>query len=369
MKFLAFFFLSFELFAFKVPEKWQNLSGGVEESFFLSNLSDQIQSHNKTLEDLLDEVDDRKYRLDRYDLQFGLSSEGEFGVLSVGGEGAVEFIWQRNLLDGDAGDDIDEQNWIERTIEVDWTTQSSDIEKSLISETNKIVDLSKLKPRLRKRIIRKFRKDAEKLRKSVKELVLMPRVGDWYIGGFFQNYNFSKGFSLGIVDLGYDLRIRFRFKVNSIPLLYRSVEDFSRKQKKLRALMLRFNKMGKSSSGIHHQFRLKRVWAIHDKSFDLDLGLVNLGSTRGLQIEYKRLDDDIAQYYFEEFPSISKGLFSVANAVNNRFVAQFDKKYIEDRPNELSLHQIRMKYTGSLEFGIEILTLGKSKTLEFHYKR
>ncbi len=360
---------AFQVQAYQLPNDFFIKEDDPQSRFFLNKIQKGIQGHEEILNDLLDERDATQYRLDRYDLQFGFTASGEFGVLSAGGEGAIEFIWQRNLDSGDAGDDIDEEEWIERTIEVDWSITPEEIEEAFIRETNRIVKLSNLRSKVRKRIIRRFRKDAESITRAVKEMVLLPRIGDWYIGGFFQNYNFSKGFSLGIFSLGHDLRMRFRFKINAVPMLYTSLGDFTKRQRSLRKLMLRFNAMGDSSSSIHKQFKLKRVWAIHDWNFGLSLGAVSFGMSRGLQIEYKRLDDNLSLPFFEGRDAEYFKPIQPANFINNKLVSVFDKSMVTDTPDELSLHQIRVKYTGDLEAGVELVSIGKSETLEFHYKR
>jgi hypothetical protein len=309
------------------------------------------------------ETKEGKTRLDRLDVQIGLNASGQMGLLTFAGSSAIEFIWQRNLTTL-PGDDIDEDE--QREVEIITNLDSSDsLFKTLYSEVDKFLNFQKLKRKKRKKIINLLRRDAEKFSNLISDLVYMPQIGDWYVGGFFKNYSFSTGVSLGAVSLGYNKRIRFRFKINKSPLLLSQTSDLTASQKSMELLMNKFNDLGNSSLQFN-QFELKRVFAIHQFSKGLELGLFNISASKGVQIEYKKIKSSPNS---AESISRKKKSFPIIKFMNESIISRYDRKVYDDSSDKLSLHQIRIKYATENGLDFSLASFEKAGTLEFHYKR
>ena len=126
-----------------------------------------------------------------------------------------------------------------------------------------------------------------------------------------------------------------------------------------------FNYMSRSSFNQHQQFRLSRVRAVTSYTGKIELGIASFNAGRGLLIEYKKQKgSEMLSDAFEK-----DHLFSPVKKLNNQFVGHFDKLYIKDPNDELSLHQIRMEYSGNLSAGFKIMSLEADKTIEYHYRR
>ena len=336
-------------------------------------LPHKLALHQKELNSRLT---DRRFRLDRYDLQLGISASGSIGVIGAGVGSAVEFVWQRNLPDGDAGDDIDENDLgspeplaIDSSILIDEATDTSEIERIMTHSFQALKQAKDIPRRIRRRIIKAFKKDATKIGRLIKELAYMPQVGDWYIGGFFKNYSFSTGLSVGAVSLGTNLRMRFRFKIRAPRGFQRPDAHLTPAQRYFSRLMGGFNQMADRAERNLNQFRLKRVWAIHSLEKEINFALISVSKNRGIQIEYK----NIKAYPAPSFPTDTDFTFgpilSATNHINLGVMSIFDRFPYSDPEGELSLHQVRLKYSGSLETGLQMVGVGTSKTMEFHYKR
>lgn len=303
----------------------------------------------------------KKLRLDRFDLQVGLTAAGDLGVLTFSGSSAVELVWLRNFKDK-AEDDLADEETID--LEIDPYQSEEDVYKQMYTSINSFFSKIFLKPRFERRVLRKLRKDAFRINSIVNDLSTMPAVDNWYVDGFFQTYGFSvSGSLIDIVKIGYSKRIRFRFKINQDLLLKKSLEELSKKQTKLKKLMHTFEHM-RSKQG-PEQFKFYRVRAGHTFGLDLDLGLVEISKSRGFVIEYRRLNTPVNELLTKTKSTFPK-MFS---GINHLIARQFSKKQYRDDPDTLSLKQIRIKYGFEPGVGFKILTLSKDSTMEFHYKR
>lgn len=335
----------------------------LKKDHLVSKIGNIAETHGEFLSRNLKGFVDGNLRLDRFDMQLGVTASGDVGIMSFAGSSAAEFIWERNEIE-ESTDDIDEEEGVDQAeIEVGMES-SDDIYQKLYSELNKFFKFQKFKKRHRKRIIRRLRADAEDISKVIRNLVLMPRVGNWYVGGFFQNYSLSKNFSLGIVSFGKSKRVRLRFKVNSIPMRRNELGDLTLGQKKLKAAMDIFNSISKRNY-LYNQFRFKRVFAVHELGKELDFAVFKSSFTRGVQIEYKKANDEI--------PYVASGIipkmYAPIRALNQKIIEHFDRKFYDDSSDQLSLKQIRLKYSLDKSVGIKLATVETSSTFEFHYKR
>lgn len=301
-----------------------------------------------------------KLRLDRFDMQVGISASGQIGLLTFSGSPAVEFIWQRNL-ETLPGDDIDEEEPTEEVELAVGLASGEEIFKGMFSEISKFLGEQRLKKR--RKVIRLLRRDAQRISKLVRNLIFMPRIGNWYVGGFFKNYSFSNNLSLGAISLGGSKRLRFRFRVNRVP--YQSDDKLSLGQKKLKTMMEMFNNYSESSLKFN-QFLLKRVFAVHTLEAGLDIGIYSTSASKGVQIEYKKVQDSKFVPYSNYNNFVTK--ISPLKFINEKIISYFDRKTYDDT-KDLSLHQIRVKYSTSNGIDFALASVEKSSTLEFHYKR
>lgn len=312
------------------------------------------EHHHQVMNDLTSA--DKNLRLDRLDLQVGISGSGDLGVLTFGASSAVELIWMRDKQED--SDDID----TEREIIIDPTEESDILSQKMTKEIGQFVNLKILKRKQRKRIVRSLRRDAQKINALVKDLVQMPSFYGWYIDGFFKNYHFSaSGDLLGIINLGYDKRIRFRFKVQRYPYTNIPSDSLSKKQEKLKRLMKSFSLIAQRQDK-NDIFQLKRVWTINSLEKDLDLIIANIGKAKGVQIEFKKAED-----YFQ-----AEGLrfkWRKVELVNTKIINTFNNFDTNRTLKDLYLKQVRIKYTTDKGLDFQIASINKSSTIEFHYKR
>jgi hypothetical protein len=333
-------------------------------SFIDPNLLDSaVRAHEDALTDE-NLKRTKNLSLDRFDLQFGVSASGDLGILTFAGGSAVEFIWQKNTDNGDLGDDIDEDEEI--LVDLSSYPKEDEIYTSLKENITHVFKKMTLKPRFEKRVLRLIRRDANRISKLVNDLMTMPNVGPWYVGGFFKNYSLGlSGGLIKIVNVGYSKRIRFRFKTPRKEYIDHDEQKLSLRQKKMKKLMQRYEQIRQTQTT--HFFKLKRVWAIHTLSKGLDLGVIETSKSKGIQIEYKRKEMD-TPLWLSESREKDFQLKPVA-WLNNRVVNFFARRNYDDTPGKLSLHQIRMKYSFEKAGGFKIVEIGQENTFEFHYKR
>lgn len=312
------------------------------------------QEHQSVIQEL--SYKEKNLRLDRLDLQLGLSSSGELGILTFGASSAVELIWMRpKELDSD---DIDD----EREIILDTNSTPKNLFNDLRKEIDRFIDLKILNKKSQNRILRTLRKDAEEITSVVSSLVHMPSLYGWYIDGFFKNYAFSvSGKLLGILSAGYDKRIRFRFKVRRAPYRDQELDELNQKQLKLKNLMSQFSLIAQRQN-LRDTFKLKRVWTINSIEKDLDLVVANLGISKGIQIEFKKQED-----YFQD--QTLKPKWIISEKINNKVISSFNRFDISTSPYELNLRQVRLKYTTETGLDFKLASINKPSTVEFHYKR
>jgi hypothetical protein len=326
-------------------------------AFNESQLAEVYEVHQKVIEK--EEFKQNRLSLARFDLQLGMSVSGDIGIVSAGLGSAVELIWQKNKKGEHEGDDIDEQE-----IEVDYTTSEEELYQSMKYSIEKATKLEVVKPKIRRKVIRKLKKDAVRISRIIKNLVTMPAVGPWYIGGFFKNYHFAvDGSLLSMVSIGYSKRVRFRFKIKTMPIRQARPEELTLGQKKMKTMMKRFEKLRNYQK--QNSFNLKRVWAIHEMGASLNLAVASFSHARGVQIEYKRNED------FNDFTRVNQeGVrFHVPGVLNNLILDAFAYRDFNDDEDNLSLHQVRIKYSANTELDFQIVSLEKESTLEYHYKR
>jgi hypothetical protein len=340
-----------------------------QNAVLVNKIGNIADAHGKIISNSLSRFFSDKVKLERFDMQVGVTTSGDVGLLSFSGGAAAEFVWQRNLSEGLPGDDIDDEEPQDEQVDVEvGLVSSNEVYSILYTQLDDFLHFKKIKRKKRRKIIRLLRKDAEKISSLIKDLVLMPRVGNWYVGGFFKNYTFSTGLSLGAISIGKSKRIRFRFKVKNMPYVLSREDNLSRGQKKLERLMQNFNHLS-TRNDIFQQFDLKRVFAIHTLTASLDLAVFSTSFSKGVQIEYKKANDDTSfDYIGLQNSKLSKAYLPI-RALNESIIRHFDKRFYSDRSSELSLHQIRLKYSLEAGAGFKVVTVEKASTLEFHYKR
>jgi hypothetical protein len=298
--------------------------------------------------------------LARFDLGIGIGAEGDVGLISAGLNSAIELIWQKNKGKYYEGDDIHDEE-----IELNYSTTPEDLYKSMKASIDQAVKLDVIKPKIRRKIIRKLKKDAERISLITKNLITMPAIGPWYINGFFKNYHFGlDGSLLSLLSVGYDKRVRFRFKILNTPLKTTEPEELTPGQKKMRKLMMHFEKLRQRQK--QNVFNFKRAWVIHEIGVNLNLLVANVSHSRGIQVEYKRISQDNFIYSNEE---VTGGKFNVPGVLNNLILSIFSNRYYEDIEDTLSLHQVRIKYEANTELDFQVVGLEKESTIQYHYMR
>ncbi len=344
-------------------------SNNFRDSMLVNRIGSVADTHGKIISNSLSKFFSEKVELERFDMQVGVTASGDVGLLSFSGGAAAEFVWQKNLPEGLPGDDINEEEPTLEQVdaEVDLMTQEQ-VYSHLYKELDNFLNFQKIKKRKRNKIIKVLRSDAQKISLLIRNLVLMPRIGNWYVGGFFKNYSFNTGVSLGAVSLGKSKRVRFRFKVKNRPYILSHGDHLTSGQKRLKKMMENFNALS-ARNNLFQQFSLERVFAIHSLTAGLDLAVFSSSFTKGVQIEYKKAIDDIRlDIPGLNFNSLSKIYYPI-RTFNEAIIHYFDNKSYTDTNSELSLHQIRVKYSLDKGVGFKVLTVEKSSTLEFHYKR
>jgi hypothetical protein len=297
------------------------------------------------------------WRVDRFDVELGVNLKGEFGVLATSGQAAVEVIWQRKQRPKD--EDTTQDLHIA-------TDDPKVIESELYERIHAFINLEKLSQRKRKKIIKILRQDAMKISTMIREMATMPRVGDWYVAGFFKIYTFSAKGDILAAEVGHDKRIRFRFSFTGIPLQKTETDNLKGSQHFHLQLMRSLDFISRLEDP-QATLRLRRVRARIEFEKELDLIVFSTSAGYSLQPFYLKVPDE------QRLPGPVRLLpptheetfllkpFSIGN--------QLTKAVRSERDSNFELSQLRAKFSWRLGGGFSLATLEKNSVLEFHFAR
>ncbi|MDA8793397.1 hypothetical protein N9N67_09130 [Bacteriovoracaceae bacterium] len=305
-----------------------------------------------------------KYKLMRFDIEAGITAKGDVGVLTFAGGAAVEFIWKRNNSLGQyEANSLYENQYIYLPTNA---SSAEEIQKILKTRIKSFLKVRKFRKKFKRKFNRLIRRDSKKISKLIKNIVHMPRIGNWYIDRFFKSYSFSNNYSLGIIKFGGSKRIRFRFKIVGVPYLHHDTEKLNFTQQNLKKTMNILNDLGHNNSPLS-QFSLYRARVIHDINKKFDIGIASIGSKSALTIEYRELSDDLYNFV----PNISvqeKFETSEVSNINNFVIGQLDNVNFNNKKNSFKLREVRFKYSLDKSLGLKLATINKGSSFNLHYR-
>ncbi len=363
MKILAtILFMSFNLQA-QVPQDWitpvesfhnevSELPQTSKESFQqIVNVHDEILSKNS--------FNKPNLRLDRFDVEVGVNAKGDVGVLALGAQSAIEFIWTRKTNNT--------KTEITETVEIA-TDDQEIIFQELENRIQHFIDFQKIGPKKRMKIIKLLRQDAFNIGILIREMATMPRIGDWYVDGFFKIYTFSaSGNILTMIEGSADKRIRFRFSFSSIPM--RKSEEFELKgsQRFHQVMMKSLNQISRMENP-QAKFRLTRARARTEFDHEMDLIFFQASHGYSLQPVYMKVPDQLSLRKAEDFITpdwnteneLTKP-FGISEKIVNAVEGQKDR--------EFELSQIRTKFSFRSGVGFWLSTVEKNAVLDLHFLR
>lgn len=304
-----------------------------------------------------------KWVLDRLDVEVGLNASGEIGIIGAAGESAMELIWERDEknLKNNISNEPEE-------LSLEVTSDDPDkIFNGLKDQILTFLNDRSLSSRTRRNILRELRKDAEKIGLFVREIQTMPRIGDWYVDGFFKTYFFNiRGNILPGIQLGYDKRVRFRFSFSGIPLMKNESDKLSNIQKFHAKFMRGLQKIS-SSENPEADFRLTRVWARTEVTTSFNAIILQIGGGKAFQTVYRKVPES-------SLSTVETILAEIQGEAENFEAVQIasDKLLSPLAPSGDStfpLSQVRLKFSWELGAGFDLAEVNKNSIVEFHFFR
>lgn len=300
----------------------------------------------------------KNLRLNRFDVEVGVSLGGELGVLAMSGQSAVEFIWARKEKKNEQ--DVAEVIQLENE-------DPEMIFRELQTGVDKFIRIKKLSRKKRLKIVRILRRDAVKIGKLVKEMTIMPRVGDWYVDSFLKIYTFSSsGKILSVLEGHSDKRIRFRFSFSAIPLKKAEKSELVGSQHFHYKLLSALNMISRMENP-EAKFRLGRARARTELNHTLNLLFFETSQGHTIQPEYKKVPPEFSQLWGEDFsiPEDQQNLLVKPFSISEKIVQSSEGKAGRD----FELSQIRTKFSFNTETGFWLSTIEKSSVFELHFLR
>lgn len=317
-----------------------------QEANIDNKLENIISSHNRITKRLSDKYEN----LDRLDIGLGFNASGSLGIFSFGKSSSIELIWRRK--------ENTKKELKEITININPLMSADDLYKSLESNMNSIIDFQNINNRIKRRITKTLYKDAKKINYFSKLVLETPQIGNWYINSFSRNYYFSS--SIGFTDnlsLGYEKRIRFRFKVNQTPL---RVED-KKYNLFIMSVMNTLNVI-QMRDNIHDGFDLYRCRAMIDFELGFDLFFFSKSVGKGFLVEFKKNEKFSTPIQTKDYLH-HRIMSKVTNSINN-IISQ---KELDG--GSLELNQVRYSFALSGEFDFVLASIEKYSSIDLHFKR
>jgi hypothetical protein len=293
---------------------------------------------------------EKKYRLDRVDMAFGISAEAGLLFLSSEKEKSVEFIWERNK---------------EKALPLEVSEDVSFELSPDVNENYRIISkyvfhsLSKNgKYRVQQKLVRQLYKDAKKLTSIFHAASTYQGKDGWRINRIFKNYYFSISGDLVFGNLTYDKRLRFRFKINHLYKTALPTIKEKRLHRKFSGFITHFEKL-RSHDDIYSRLKLDRVWMLNTLDKSLDLKFLKVSKGRGIQFEYLYSDKGMSHYISSPNNSIGRATRDFVNLLD------FQKLMTSN----FDLAQIRLSGGITKEFNFVFGAISSSKTIEYHYRQ
>lgn len=311
-----------------------------------NKLENIITSHNRIIKRLSDKYEN----LDRLDIGLGFNASGSLGIFSFGKSSSIELIWRRkeNL----------KKEQKEITIDINPLMSTDELYKSLESHMGSIVNFQNINNRIKRKIIKTLYKDAKKINYFSKLVLETPQIGNWYINSFWRNYYFSS--SIGFTEnlsLGYEKRIRFRFKVNQTPM---RIEN-KKYNPFIMSVMNTLNVL-QTRDNLHDGLDLYRCRAMIDFELGFDLFFFSKSVGKGFLVEFKKNDKfstpiKTKDYFHHRIMS------KITNSINNLI----SQKELDG--GALELNQVRYRFALSGELDFVLASIEKSSSIDLHFKR
>lgn len=334
-----------------LPQSWLGSSPSMDLSFETQNkIGGILTTHDSILERL-----SQKYQnLDRFDLSLGVNSSGGIGIFSYGKSSSMEMIWSR--------EDKEAKEPTVAEIEINPLSTEKEIGDDLVRKMEQILDFKRIRGRVKRRIIRTLYNDASKINTFVQTLYNTPQVGNWYVHGFWRNYYFSSSFGiLESLNLGYDKRVRFRFKLNRAP--YAANYSRSRVDNRiLTGLMNTFNEIS-ANENPDDQFEFYRVWASFDLSTSFDILIFSKSIGKGFLVDLRKNND-----YYAPKQDGAKIVSSPVSYITNKINDVISNR-LNDSDKTMQLDQVRYRFGVSKELDLSLISIEKEADLNFQFKR
>lgn len=308
----------------------------------------RISSIPLRIDELSSKNEKSSYQLQRFDLDLSVSSE--FGILVFSNEieKALELVWERK-----------EQNNLSdvETEEVNIGVSANETAQQMLPHVIRVLSDLNATNRVRKRVIKKVYKDAQKLTKYVKALQSFNGKESWYVANYFKNYYFSASGKVLGNGVKYDKRLRFRFRTLTPAVIPSISKNYEKRIHKRLSRMARHFLAVQALDLPHHRFEMNRVRAVDGFSGNINFGFGEVSTGKGILLEWLPTNNShfISKFLPTYLPGYLRGLTNIIESS------------VPDTKN-FKLSQIRIKGSIENELSFLFFSLSKSREIEYHYR-
>lgn len=364
------FILLFPLVSFaQVPQSWVTPNAKVKgyknanQEILSKRLVEIINFNQSILNDKRMKSQANDFNLNRVDVAIGASLSGSIGILGLGKSSTLEYIWKRKKkFDAQIQD-----------IEID-VQDEAQVKRKLRDHLLSFLSRYHMSEKKRQRIIKRIDKMTQESSEVLDAMVSMPQVGAWQASSLFKDFYFSaNGDLLEVAKLGYDTRLRFRFKLKGTPYAQQDFQSLNRVQKRMYKFMKELDEATLSAKDSKN-FSLKTVAVKSSFKLGADLQILSVKAGQGFDMRFDRVEsyeypELVAQEIVE---SVNKLLMNPtrlerALMMSESLVVASDQDSAEAQDFELKT--IKAKFSFDVELGVSLVSLEKSSGLEFYYER
>ncbi len=333
---------SFCLHAQDIPLSWIGKKTLLKEDSQVY-APEKIESIIKAYEGIIDKANRKYDNLERIDASIGISGQGGIGIFSTGFSKSVEFIWRK---------ETDTPKTM-KTLSVTQDEQQK-LKLDLVEQLKSQVDWNSIKPSVRRKILKTLHKDAKKISTFAKTMSSITPPNGWQINSFWRNYYFS--FDLGILDflkVGYDKRIRFRFKITPS-----KEKESSRQSELVDKLFKKISKVDENEIKRETGYNLYRLRASFDLNISGDIKFASLSAGSGFLVEYtKTRKADILKKL--NMSSLTIPFLSILKTADRA----------EQNRGLFKLNEVRFGLSVGTEFDIFLASLELESSFELHFRK